>query len=120
MPSNRRHSLFRPCIDLHNGQVKQIVGGTLSDENPETLKTNFVAKSVPSRIQSFQQDFEQACIINSHPSAWFAELYKQHNLEGGHVIKLGPGNDEAAKEALAAWLGAFGCANSIHSSDMEC
>jgi len=33
----------------------------------------------------------------------FAHLYKQHNLEGGHVIKLGPGNDEAALEALSAW-----------------
>ena len=42
----RRQSIFRPCIDLHDGQVKQIVGGTLSDIAPETLKTNFVAKSV--------------------------------------------------------------------------
>jgi hypothetical protein len=38
-----RSSLFRPCIDLHNGQVKQIVGGTLSEQDPESLKTNFVA-----------------------------------------------------------------------------
>ena len=35
----------------------------------------------------------------------FARLYKQHSLEGGHVIKLGPGNDEAALEALSAWPG---------------
>ncbi|PPR06964.1 hypothetical protein CVT26_004284 [Gymnopilus dilepis] len=77
-----RCSLFRPCIDLHNGQVKQIVGGTLSDASPEGLKTNFVA---------------------SQSAAEFAKLYKQHNLEGGHVIKLGPGNDEAARQALAAW-----------------
>ncbi len=41
-----RLALFRPCIDLHNGQVKQIVGGTLSDRNPDVLKTNFVAKYV--------------------------------------------------------------------------
>ena len=39
-------SQFRPCIDLHDGQVKQIVGGTLSDRNPESLKTNFVARLV--------------------------------------------------------------------------
>ena len=39
-------SKFRPCIDLHNGQVKQIVGGTLSEVNPNTLKTNFVARHV--------------------------------------------------------------------------
>jgi len=42
----RRRSKFRPCIDLHNGQVKQIVGGTLSDDDPNSLKTNFVAKYV--------------------------------------------------------------------------
>jgi hypothetical protein len=41
--------------------------------------------------------------LYSKPSKYFAELYKQHNLTGGHVIKLGPGNDEAAEEALAAW-----------------
>ncbi|KAJ8481738.1 hypothetical protein ONZ51_g5824 [Trametes cubensis] len=79
-------SVFRPCIDLHNGEVKQIVGGTLheDDSDESRLKTNFVA---------------------SHPSPYYAELYKKHNLEGGHVIKLGPGNDQAAKEALAAWPG---------------
>lgn len=38
-------------------------------------------------------------------SGEFAKIYKQHNLEGGHIIKLGPGNDEAALEALAAWPG---------------
>ena len=79
----RRHSAFRPCIDLHDGKVKQIVGGTLSDA-PESLKTNFVA---------------------TKPPAYYAELYKQHGLEGGHVIMLGKGNTETAKEALAAWPG---------------
>jgi phosphoribosylformimino-5-aminoimidazole carboxamide ribotide isomerase len=39
----KQRSKFRPCIDLHNGQVKQIVGGTLSDD-PNSLKTNFVAR----------------------------------------------------------------------------
>ncbi|KAH9899804.1 Phosphoribosylformimino-5-aminoimidazole carboxamide ribotide isomerase [Cubamyces lactineus] len=80
----RRRSVFRPCIDLHNGEVKQIVGGTLHEDDASRLKTNFVA---------------------SHPSSYYAELYKKHNLEGGHVIKLGPGNDQAAKDALAAWPG---------------
>lgn len=74
-------SLFRPCIDLHDGVVKQIVGGTLTDEG---AKTNFVA---------------------AHPPAYYAELYKKDDLTGGHVIKLGPGNDDAAREALAAWRG---------------
>ncbi|HIP40598.1 MAG TPA: phosphoribosylformimino-5-aminoimidazole carboxamide ribotide isomerase [Desulfocapsa sulfexigens] len=75
---------FRPCIDLHNGKVKQIVGSTLKDDDPGNLQTNFVAE---------------------HPSSWFAELYRKDNLTGGHIIKLGPGNDEAAVEALSAWPG---------------
>jgi len=83
-PPSRKRSLFRPCIDLHSGEVKQIVGGTLSEADPSTLRTNFVA---------------------DHPSSYYASLYRTHGLEGGHVIKLGPGNDEAAREALAAWPG---------------
>lgn len=74
---------FRPCIDLHAGQVKQIVGGTLSTIESE-LKTNYVSK---------------------HPSEYFAKLYRDGNLLGAHVIMLGPGNDAAAKEALGAWPG---------------
>ena len=73
---------FRPCIDLHNGKVKQIVGGSLADgSEPET---NFVSEK---------------------PPAWYAELYKKDGLTGGHVIKLGPDNNDAAREALAAWPG---------------
>ncbi|EGN93041.1 hypothetical protein SERLA73DRAFT_116453 [Serpula lacrymans var. lacrymans S7.3] len=79
-------SVFRPCIDLHDGQVKQIVGGTLSDSDPSNLKVNFVASQSPGD---------------------FARLYKEHDLKGGHVIKLGPRNDAAAKEALAAWPGRY-------------
>ncbi|KAH9834956.1 Phosphoribosylformimino-5-aminoimidazole carboxamide ribotide isomerase [Rhodofomes roseus] len=93
MSGPRRRSLFRPCIDLHNGQVKQIVGGTLSDSDPSTLRTNFVARRVPVHTRP------------RHPSAHYAELYKRHGLEGGHIIKLGPGNDDAAREALRAWEG---------------
>ncbi len=73
---------FRPCIDLHNGKVKQIVGGSLTDgAEPET---NFVSDRSPG---------------------WYAELYRADHLTGGHVIKLGPDNDDAAREALAAWPG---------------
>ena len=75
---------FRPCIDLHDGKVKQIVGSTLNDEQPEQLRVNFTA------VQ---------------PASWFAELYRRDDLTGGHIIKLGPGNDTAALEALAAWPG---------------
>ncbi len=75
--------MFRPCIDLHEGKVKQIVGGSLTGE-PAALRTNFVAR---------------------HSSRWYAELYKRDGLFGGHVIMLGPGNEAAAREALAAFPG---------------
>ncbi len=80
-------TIFRPCIDLHDGLVKQIVGGTLSDlgalgEERASLRTNFVA---------------------TQPPAFFAGKYRADRLTGGHVIKLGPGNDDAARAALAAW-----------------
>jgi phosphoribosylformimino-5-aminoimidazole carboxamide ribotide isomerase len=75
--------VFRPCIDLREGKVVQIVGGTLSDSGAG-VRTNFVA---------------------SHPPAWFAAQYRSDDLRGGHVIALGPGNDAAAREALGAWPG---------------
>ncbi len=72
---------FRPCIDLHAGKVKQIVGGTLCD-NGAGPDENFVSDKSAS---------------------WFAELYREHNITGGHVIQLGQGNQQAAIDALAAW-----------------
>ncbi|MBE6386108.1 MAG: phosphoribosylformimino-5-aminoimidazole carboxamide ribotide isomerase [Lentisphaerae bacterium] len=72
---------FRPCIDLHEGKVKQIVGSTLDSGG---LKTNFVSEKTPS---------------------YYAELYRRDALRGGHVIMLGGGCEEAAREALAAWPG---------------
>ena len=74
---------FRPCIDLHDGKVKQIVGSSLNDSG-EGLKTNFETDRSP---------------------AWFAELYKKDNIRGGHVIMLGKGNVDAAKAALSAYRG---------------
>ena len=78
-----KKTAFAPCIDLHGGAVKQIVGGTLTTTSSD-LQTNFTSE---------------------HGAAYYAELYKKHNLRGGHVIMLGPGNDQAAREALAAWPG---------------
>jgi phosphoribosylformimino-5-aminoimidazole carboxamide ribotide isomerase len=73
--------MFRPCIDLHEGKVKQIVGGTLGTDSGR-LRTNFVSQN---------------------SATWFAELYKRDSLSGGHVIMLGPGNDDEAKAALRAF-----------------
>lgn len=75
--------MFRPCIDLHDGKVKQIVGSTL-DEDATRLKTNFVS---------------------DRDAAWYAALYRRDGLKGGHVIMLGPGNEAAARAALAAYPG---------------
>jgi phosphoribosylformimino-5-aminoimidazole carboxamide ribotide isomerase len=75
---------FRPCIDLHAGHVKQIVGGTLSSTLPSSLRTNFTS---------------------SHPASYYASLYRSANVPGAHVIMLGPGNEDAAREALKAWPG---------------
>lgn len=72
---------FRPCIDLHAGQVKQIVGGTLTTTSSD-LKTNYVSQQ---------------------PASHFAQTYRDNAVAGAHVIMLGPGNEEAAKQALAVW-----------------
>jgi len=72
---------FRPCIDLHDGKVKQIVGATLDDRHDDALVTNFEAV---------------------RPASYCAGMYRRDGLEGGHVIMLGPGNDAAAESALAA------------------
>lgn len=70
---------FRPCIDLHQGQVKQIVGGSLTDSGADT---NFVS---------------------SHDAAYYARLYREHRLSGGHVIALGPNNQQQVIQALNAY-----------------
>ncbi len=75
--------MFRPCIDLHEGRVKQIVGGTLESQLSGP-KTNFVS---------------------DQSAAWYAELYRRDGLTGGHVIMLGEGNEAAARAALAAYPG---------------
>ncbi|MCH7225613.1 phosphoribosylformimino-5-aminoimidazole carboxamide ribotide isomerase [Haloferula sp. A504] len=86
---------FRPCIDLHQGKVKQIVGGTLRDDGPGPTE-NFVSDRSPGD---------------------FAKMFRGDDLRGGHVIKLGPGNDEAARQALAAWPGGMQLGGGIDASN---
>ncbi|MDO5136647.1 MAG: phosphoribosylformimino-5-aminoimidazole carboxamide ribotide isomerase [Eubacteriales bacterium] len=81
---------FRPCIDIHNGKVKQIVGGSLKDHG-DLAKENFVS----------QQD-----------GAFYASLYREAGLSGGHVILLNskdspyfPATREQALKALGAYPG---------------
>jgi len=75
--------VFRPCIDLHEGKVKQIVGGTLGNDAGR-LRTRFVS---------------------DRPAAWYAQLYKRDGLKGGHIVMLGPGNEDEARAALRAYPG---------------
>jgi len=92
---------FRPCIDLHDGQVKQIVGGTLSD-GPGGSKG------------SARENF-----VSDRDAAWYAALYREKDLAGGHVIKLGPGNDEQARSALKAWPGGLQIGGGITGENAE-
>lgn len=81
---------FRPCIDIHNGKVKQIVGGSLADQGDQAVE-NFVS---------------------GQDAAFFAKLYQKLGLTGGHVILLNPASSEYYEEtkkqallALAAYPG---------------
>ncbi|MCI3919458.1 phosphoribosylformimino-5-aminoimidazole carboxamide ribotide isomerase [Paenibacillus sp. TRM 82003] len=86
---------FRPCIDLHQGKVKQIVGETLQD-NPQQVKENFVSELEP-RV--------------------YAEMFRADGLQGGHVIMLGPGNEEAALQALRAYPGGLQIGGGIRADN---
>lgn len=90
-------TLFRPCIDIHDGKVKQIVGSSLSDSGAG-LKTNFESE---------------------HSAGYFAEMYKRDGVKGGHVIMLGKGNVEAAKEALAAYPGGLQVGGGITNENAQ-
>ncbi len=81
---------FRPCIDIHNGAVKQIVGGSLKDVGNQA-KENFVSK---------------------YNAAFYAKLYQKYQLKGGHIILLNNKESEyfevtkaQAMEALKAYPG---------------
>src|SRR5512136_474868 len=87
---------FRPCIDLHCGKVKQIVGSTLTDSKTEAPVTNFES---------------------DRPAAYFASLYRKDKLPGGHVIMLGPGNERAAVDALRAFPGGLQAGGGITSDN---
>lgn len=95
---------FRPCIDIHNGKVKQIVGGSLRDEGNQA-KENFVA----------EQD-----------AAYFAEFYKKDKIRGGHIILLNPSDSSYYKEtkrqallALHTYPGGMQVGGGIHAENAK-
>jgi phosphoribosylformimino-5-aminoimidazole carboxamide ribotide isomerase len=81
---------FRPCIDIHNGKVKQIVGSSLRDEG-DTAKDNFVS---------------------SRDAVFYARMYREHGLTGGHIILLNPVDspyyEGTRRQAIEALQGAPG------------
>ena len=79
---------FRPCIDIHNGKVKQIVGGSLKDQGDRAAE-NFVSEM---------------------DGAYYADFYKKDGLKGGHIILLNPASSpyyEATKQQALLALGAY-------------
>lgn len=95
---------FRPCIDIHNGAVKQIVGGSLKDE-ADFAKDNFVSE--------LKADF-------------YADLYRRSGLVGGHIILLNPAGStyyeadlEQAKLALAAYPQGLQIGGGINADNAE-
>ena len=96
--------IFRPCIDIHNGKVKQIVGGSLKDAGSAAVE-NFVSV---------------------YDAAWYAKLYRVHKLYGGHIILLNPaGTPEYAKDleqaegALRAFPGGMMIGGGITAENAE-
>lgn len=93
---------FRPCIDIHNGKVKQIVGGSLRDAG----------------------DFASDNFVSGQDAAWYARLYRELGLRGGHIILLNPQSSEyysadllQARKALAAWPSGMQIGGGINSEN---
>lgn len=93
---------FRPCIDIHNGRVKQIIGGSLNDSGNQA-KENFASEK---------------------DSTYYAELYRRDGLKGGHIIILNPATSEyyeatrqQALNALAAYSGGMQIGGGINASN---
>lgn len=95
---------FRPCIDVHNGKVKQIVGSTLRDEG-DRAQENFVSE---------------------RDGAYFARLYRRDGYRGGHVILLNPASSDQyeatrrqAESALRAWPGGLMLGGGVNDRNAE-
>lgn len=95
---------FRPCIDIHNGQVKQIVGGSLLD----------------------QGDYAEENFVSEKGGEYYAELYKKNGLKGGHIILLNPVGSEyydadvvQAMAALSAYPGGLMIGGGINADNAK-
>ena len=98
---------FRPCIDLRNGRVTQIVGSTLTASASATASGLVTA------------DVATENFVSSQPSSYYSRLYRSAALAGGHVIMLGPGNEAAAREAVQCWPGGLQVGGGIDDTTAE-
>lgn len=95
---------FRPCIDIHNGSVKQIVGGSLRDAGSEA-RDNYVSE---------------------YDGGFYAEMYRRDGLSGGHIILLNPAGSEwyeqdvkQAELALRAYPGGMQLGGGVNQENAE-
>ena len=89
---------FRPCIDIHEGVVKQIVGSSLTEDGRDAPVENFVS---------------------AKPTEYFAQLYRQDGLAGGHVIMLGPNCEAVTIQALRAYPGGLQVGGGVTSDNAQ-
>lgn len=93
---------FRPCIDIHNGKVKQLVGGSLQDDRDQAQE-NFVSEK---------------------GAAYYARLFQKDGLKGGHVVLLNPASSpwfeedwQQAAAALAAYPGGLQIGGGVNADN---
>ncbi|MBQ6231372.1 MAG: phosphoribosylformimino-5-aminoimidazole carboxamide ribotide isomerase [Eubacterium sp.] len=117
---------FRPCIDIHNGKVKQIVGSSLSDgvigddlfgagRGGDGKESSLTAKS------SARENF-----VSDNDGAFFGNMYREMNLPGGHIILLNPAGTEEyeadieqARLAMEAFPGGLMIGGGITAENAE-
>ncbi len=103
--NKKEHGMeFRPCIDIHNGKVKQIVGSSLKDTGNQAVE-NFVA---------------------GQDAAFYAKLYQQRGLRGGHIILLNPAGSayyeatrQQAMQALLTYPGGMQVGGGINPGNAK-
>lgn len=95
---------FRPCIDIHNGKVKQIVGSSLQDRQDQAVEN----------------------YVSSEDASFYAQLYKKNKLKSGHVILLNPvtspyykATKAQALQALSAYPGGMQIGGGIHDRNAK-
>ena len=98
---------FRPCIDIHDGKVKQIVGGSLKEDGVAS-------------------DASENFVSDEYDAAWYADMYKQYGLSGGHIILLNKSGTPAyeadmyqAELALTTYPGGFQIGGGVDISNAE-